>query len=140
MSSEPTERLAPTDISSHPVHLGLGATVEVEPAFTGEPAWYEAYGRRHAADGVEGRLVSMFTFAEPWTVWEMHPAGSELVLCVSGEMTLHQERADGSRATVTLAAGQYAVNEPGTWHTADVSAPATAVFVTAGEGTEHRPR
>ena len=44
------------------------------------------------------------------------------------------------KTTVTLTAGEYAVNPPGTWHTADVDATATALFITAGAGTEHRPR
>jgi quercetin dioxygenase-like cupin family protein len=70
----------------------------------------------------------------------MHPQGSEVVLCTAGSITLHQERADGSRRTVMLNAGEYAINEPGTWHTADVDKEATAVFITAGLGTEHRPR
>jgi hypothetical protein len=129
------------DLSEHPIHLGLGATAVVEPAFTGGPDWYASYGVRHdATDGAEGRLVSMHTFTAPWDVWEMHPVGAEVVLCTAGTMTLHQEHADGSTATVTLGAGEYAVNAPGTWHTADVDAAATAVFITAGMGTEHRPR
>lgn len=128
------------DAAEHPIHLGLGASAEAEPRFTGEPAWYQTYGRRHAADGFEGRLVSMFSFAEPWDAWEMHPNGSEVVLCTHGSMTLHQEHADGTTATVTLTAGRYAINPPGTWHTADVEGEATAVFITSGLGTEHRPR
>ncbi|MGH8180514.1 MAG: cupin, partial [Steroidobacteraceae bacterium] len=86
------------------------------------------------------RLVSMFTFNEPWSMWEMHPNGSEVVLCTSGAITLHQETADGTKRSVSLRAGEYAINEPGTWHTADVSGSATAVFITAGLGTQHRPR
>ena len=131
---------APIAIDIHPIHLGLGATAEVEPQFTGDTSWYGAYTDRHAADGVEGRLVTMHTFSEPWDVWEMHPYGSEVVLCTAGEITLHQERPDGSTATVTLSPGGYAVNEPGTWHTADVANSATALFITAGTGTQHRPR
>lgn len=129
-----------TPITIHPIHLGLGATSVVQPEFTGDFQWYEAYSDRTAPDGVEGRLVSMFTFTKPWDSWEMHPQGSEVVLCTAGTMTLHQERADGSKNTVTLAAGQYAINEPGTWHTADVEGEATAVFITAGRGTQMRPR
>jgi quercetin dioxygenase-like cupin family protein len=130
-----------TSLTVHPIHLGLGATSVVEPAFTGGPDWYAAYGQRHdEADGVEGRLVSMHTFTESWDVWEMHPVGSEVVLCTAGEMTLHQEHADGSTATVTLQTGEYAINPPGTWHTADIDGAATGVFITAGMGTEHRPR
>lgn len=128
------------DIFKNPIHLGLGATAVVLPGFTGDVQWYETYGERHAADGKEGRLVSMFTFDKPWDMWEMHPQGSEVVLCTAGSITLHQERADGSRNTVTLRPGEYAINEPGAWHTADVDEEATAVFITAGLGTEHRPR
>ena len=51
-----------------------------------------------------------------------------------------QEHADGTAATVTIVAGEYVVNPPGTWHTADVEGAATALFITAGVGTEHRPR
>jgi quercetin dioxygenase-like cupin family protein len=128
------------DITVHPVHLGLGATAEIEPVFTGAMDWYADYSNRHDADGAEGRLVSMHTFDAPWDMWEMHPLGSELVLCTSGSITLHQERQDGSTATVTLTPGQYAVNDPGTWHTADVAAAATALFITAGMNTQHRAR
>ena len=129
-----------TNITVHPIHLGLGATAEIEPEFTGAMEWYGEYSARHADDGPEGRLVTMHTFTESWDVWEMHPVGSEVVLCTSGAITLHQEHADGSTATVALAAGEYAINPPGTWHTADVDASATALFITAGEGTDHRPR
>lgn len=129
-----------TDILQHPIHLGRGATSVVEPAFTGDMEWYQGYTGRHAGDGAEGRLVSMFTFNEPWGMWEMHPNGSEVVLCTAGAITLHQETADGTRRTVSLRPGEYAINERGTWHTADVSGSATAVFITAGLGTQHRAR
>ena len=129
-----------TSITVHPIHLGLGATAEIEPEFTGAMEWYGGYSARHADDGPEGRLVTMHTFTASWDVWEMHPVGSEVVLCTAGTITLHQEHADGSTDTVTLAPGEYAINPPGTWHTADVTAAATALFITAGEGTDHRPR
>jgi len=125
-------------LGERPVHLGLGATVVPQEPFDG-PAWYERYGERHAADGVEGRLVSLYTFTEPWDSWEMHPNGEELVVCLDGTLVLHQER-DGEASTVTLNAGEAVVNAPGVWHTADVSAPARALFVTAGLGTQVRSR
>ena len=126
-------------LSERFIHLGLGATAEAQPPFDGM-AWYEGYGHRHDVDGAEGRLVSMYTFTESWDSWEMHPVGTEVVLCTAGEMTLHQEHADGTADRVTIRAGEYAINPPGTWHTADVAGEATAVFITAGLGTEHRPR
>ncbi len=127
-----------TSLSKHPLHLGLGATAVTEPPFTGMD-WYAAYGARHAADGAEGRLVTLNTFSEPWSSWEMHPKGHEVVICTAGEITLVQE-IDGAEQRVLLRAGEYAINAPGVWHTADVSESATALFITAGMGTEHRPR
>lgn len=128
------------DIATHPLHLGLGATAVPQPAFTGEMDWYADYGARHGGDGAEGRLVSVHDFTEPWTSWEVHPKGEEVVLCLEGEITLHQEHADGQTGRVTIRAGEYAINPPGTWHTADIEGHAKALFITAGEGTEHRER
>ncbi len=127
-------------ISTHPVHLGLGANAISQPPMDGGMEWYEGYEARTRADGAEGRLVTQFTFDEPWTMWEMHPAGDEMVLCTAGRMTLHQEHADGTVTTLELGPGDYAINPPGVWHTADVDGTATALFITAGMGTEHKPR
>jgi mannose-6-phosphate isomerase-like protein (cupin superfamily) len=127
------------DLARNPVHLGLGAAVRRQPDFTGDLAWYEAYGARNAADGAEGRLVSIHTFSAPWDTWEMHPRGEELVVCLAGRIVLVQE-IDGQRRSVTLTPHQAVVNPAGVWHTADVDGEATALFITAGEGTENRPR
>jgi quercetin dioxygenase-like cupin family protein len=129
----------PPSLYDRPIHLGLGATAVVEPLFTGEMDWYQSYGERHASDASEGRLVAMHTFSESWDVWEVHPNGSEVVLCTAGSIELIQE-IDGDEVATTLSAGQYAINDPGVWHTANVTGSATALFITAGEGTNHRPR
>ncbi len=132
--------MAAVDIARYPVHLGLGALAEIEPAFTGSMSWYEDYAQRHAVDGAEGRLVTAHRFDAPWTMWEMHPCGDEVVLCIDGTIVVHQEQPDGSTASLTLERGQYVINPRGVWHTADADGPATALFITAGMGTEHRPR
>ena len=124
---------------THPIHLGLGATAVPQPEFTGME-WYEEYERRTAGDGKDGRLVGLHRFTASWESWEMHPAGDEVVVCLEGSMTLHQEHADGSTGTVTIGAGDYAINPPGTWHTADIEGEALALFITPGEGTLNRPR
>lgn len=126
-------------LDTHFVHLGLGATVVSQPPFT-DGAWYQAYSERHGADGNEGRLVSQYSFTGDWTEWEMHPHGEELVLCTAGRMTLIQEHPDGTVTTVAIGPGEYVINPPGVWHTADVEGEATAVFITSGLGTESRPR
>ena len=129
----------PRSLATHPVHLGLGATVREQPEFTGMD-WYADYAARTEADGDEGRLVTISHFTENWESWERHPAGDELVVCLSGAMTVIQERPDGSYAETRLGPGDYAINPPGVWHTADIAETASALFITAGRGTEHRPR
>ncbi len=121
------------------IHLGLGATAEPLPPFDG-PQWYETYAREHASDGPEGRLVSFHRFTQDWDVWEMHPHGSEVVICTQGTIKLTQEFPDRTRKTVTLGKGDYAINPPGVWHIADVTGLAEAIFITAGEGTQMRDR
>ncbi len=130
------------DLFRDPIHLGLGATAEVQPPFTGEVSWYIGYGQRTEGDGVEGRLVTMHRFSESWSDWEVHPHGSEIVVCTEGRITLIQRKGgpEGPEVVVTLEPGQYAINEPGDWHTADVDEPCAALFITAGMGTENHPR
>ncbi len=121
------------------IHLGLGATSVSQPPFSGVE-WYADYGARHGSDGAEGRLVSQHSFTEGWDTWEMHPKGSEVVICTHGAMVLTQEFPDGRVEKVALEAGEYAINPPGVWHIADVEEHATAIFITAGEDTQMRPR
>jgi mannose-6-phosphate isomerase-like protein (cupin superfamily) len=130
----------PFDLSSIPIHLGRAGRAEPQEPHTGDMAWYQRYGERNAADGAEGRLVTMHSFAEPWSMWEVHPNGHEVVLCVSGRIVVHQEHPDGTTTSATLEPGSAIINPPGVWHTADVDAPATALFITSGAGTEHRER
>jgi mannose-6-phosphate isomerase-like protein (cupin superfamily) len=130
-------------LETHPIHLGMGAIAEPQPAFPPDEramAWYMDYARRTQADGTEGRLVSLFHFTESWKSWEMHPHGAEVVVCTAGRMVLLQELADGRHERVVLEPGQYAINPPGVWHTADVDGAATGLFITPGIGTQNRPR
>lgn len=87
----------------------------------------------------DGRMVGRYPMTESWPVWERHPAGDEVLFLVSGHMVLHVEFEDGVR-TLDLRAGQTCVVPTGLWHTADVLEPGDLVGMTAGKGTEHRPR
>jgi quercetin dioxygenase-like cupin family protein len=122
-----------------PIHLGLGAKAVAVPQFAGL-VWYDRYEQRHADVLEEGRIISLFRFEESWTSWEMHPAGEEVVCCLQGHMTLHQELPDGSEESWELGPGEYAINPRGAWHTADAEEPVVALFITAGKETTHRPR
>jgi len=130
------------DLETRPIHLGPGGTAAIQPPFTADQQamqWFADYDARHGDDGAEGWLVSCYRFTENWTGWEAHPAGEEVVICLEGSMTLIQE-IGGEHVRTELAAGQYAVNPAGVWHTADVAAHAKALFITPGAGTEGRPR
>ncbi len=130
-------------LDTFPVHLGLGATIALQDEYTGSSRWYQRYAERAAGDGKEGRLVTMHSFTKSWDSWEMHPHGEELVLCVQGMLTLIQE-IDGRFEKNRLRVGEAIINPAGVWHTADVEDDegdeVIAVFITAGMGTEHRPR
>lgn len=129
-------------LETYPIHLGKGGTAVPQPEFPRDSQamqWYMDYGARHEADGTEGRLVSSFRFTESWSGWEMHPAGAEVVVCVEGSMTLIQE-IEGEKVRTVLSAGEYAINPPGVWHTADIEEEAVGFFITCGVGTEGRPR
>jgi mannose-6-phosphate isomerase-like protein (cupin superfamily) len=123
----------------YPIHLGLGARAVPQPQFTGME-WYEGYMERHGDDLDEGRLVALYRFEESWDSWEMHPDGDEVVCCIQGHMTLHQQLPDGAEQSHELGPGEYAINPPGAWHTADTDGPVVALFVTVGKGTTHKPR
>jgi mannose-6-phosphate isomerase-like protein (cupin superfamily) len=127
------------DLSSVPIHLGLGATSTPLPGFNWSSEYLDGYERRFATDGAEGRLVAIFHSAESWPTWERHPAGEEVVVLLSGRIDLIQ-RIDGSERRVAMTPGQAVINPKGVWHTADVHEPGDALFITPGQGTEHVPR
>ena len=115
------------------VHLpdGPDATLlEVTPDF-----WEKLEGR---TDLHGGRLISAYRFEADWTSWERHPAGDEIVVQLSGAMDFVVD--EGRRERTLPLRGRAALVVPrGLWHTARVLEPSEAIFVTRGEGTEHRP-
>jgi mannose-6-phosphate isomerase-like protein (cupin superfamily) len=115
------------------VHLpdGPEATLlEVTPDF-----WEKLAAR---GDLRGGRLVSAYRFETDWTSWERHPAGDEIVVLFSGAMDFVLDTGHGEK-TLALRERAAVVVPAGVWHTARVLAPSEAIFITRGEGTEHRP-
>lgn len=84
-----------------------------------------------------GYLVSQFNFDSDWDSWENHPEGDELVFCISGKIKLVLE-IQSNQTEIDLEPGTYVVVPKNTWHTAKTSEPSSALFVTWGQGTQHR--
>jgi len=126
------------DLSVTYVHLGLGATATPLEDFEWSPSYLESYERRFASDGKEGRLVVISPQDETWDFWERHPAGEEVVVLLTGRADLVQEL-DGEAVTTPLRPGEAIINPAGVWHRSVVHEPGTALFITPGIGTEHRP-
>jgi mannose-6-phosphate isomerase-like protein (cupin superfamily) len=129
--------VGPNHIESTYVHLGPdGASV---PLAVTESFWADLGSGRFDHLGA-GRLVSQFACKDSWASWEMHPDGEELVVLVSGSVDLILS-SDGTETSVSLRSpGAFAIVPRGTWHTANVHEPSTMLFVTPGEGTEHKER
>jgi uncharacterized cupin superfamily protein len=127
------------DLSSTYLHLGLGASVTPLADFEWSEAYLTAYDARFAADGDEGRLVVLSEQASTWDVWERHPAGDEVVVLLDGLVDVVQDDGD-HEVTISLHPGEALVNPRGVWHRSIVHEPGTALFITPGKGTEHRPR
>ncbi len=123
-------------ILSSYLHFRDGAEAEVVPVTAS--FWKElTSGKRPELD--EGRLMTAFTFSEPWATWERHPAGDELVMLLSGAATLVLEMADTEQVIELDTPGAYVLVPRGAWHTAKTDVETTMLFLTPGAGTEHKP-
>jgi hypothetical protein len=125
------------DFAQTYVHLGDAGTAVPLPDFEWSPSYLEGYSRRFN-DSQPGRLVCLIDQAETWTQWERHPAGEELVVLITGRVDVIQD-IDGAETLIELRPGEALVNPPSAWHRSIVHEPGRAIFVTPGEGTEHRP-
>lgn len=86
-----------------------------------------------------GRLVSLIESSENWESWERHPNGEEFILQLTGSLELILDL--GHRQdTLTLNPNDFAIVPQGVWHTANVPLAGHALYITPGEGTEHRRR
>ncbi|SHK95180.1 Cupin domain-containing protein [Pseudonocardia thermophila] len=136
-----TDHRDAVDLLTEPLHLGLGSRARPVDGFSFDPATLQAYAEATAEDGAEGRLVVLIDEDGPGAHWECHPAGDEVLVCVSGRVAVHQAESPGAPArTVVLEAGQAVVNPPGVWHAVDAEGPARLLSITPGLGTEHRAR
>lgn len=80
-------------------------------------------------------LISSYAFAEDWPTWEVHPAGDEFVILVSGDADLILAGDDGDDTIRLTEPGTFVIVPRNTWHTARIRRPSVMMFITPGEGT-----
>jgi len=128
----------------------MKATFTVEPfSFTGAGVHIPPSGNASLlqADAIksqlrrlpEGHLLAVFQIASPddlhSDIWEMHPAGDEVLLMLTGELDV--EYSDGScRATSTLESGRGVVMPKGVWHRLLLREPGLLMALSPSHGTQ----
>jgi len=80
-------------------------------------------------------LISSYSFDADWPTWEVHPAGDEFVILVSGDADLVLAGDDGDETIRMTEPGTFAIVPQDTWHTARIRSHTVMLFVTPGEGT-----
>jgi mannose-6-phosphate isomerase-like protein (cupin superfamily) len=121
------------DLHNTYVHLEDGGAARHIPV---GPDFWAKIGER--ADLHAGRLATSFRMTDDWDHWEMHPAGDELIVLVSGAVEFRLQNGGGERTVEVRAPEAYLVPR-GTWHTARVLEACDMVVITAGAGTQVRP-
>jgi len=118
--------------------LRLRPDCTTEPLPLGNDFWPQLMSGK-LGDFRNEYLVATSAFDCDWNNWECHPNGDEIVMLLSGRVTFVLETATGTRHEELTATGEYVRVPRDTWHTARTSTPTTMLFITAGEGTRHRP-
>jgi mannose-6-phosphate isomerase-like protein (cupin superfamily) len=117
-------------------HLLLRPGGEAERIDLDDTFWPDVMAGRRSLDG---RLLGAARLTQDLDHWEMHPRGDEVLLRLSGAFDVVLEQ-DGRRRVLELRADAPGCVVPqGAWHTILVREPGELLFMTAGEGTEHRP-
>jgi quercetin dioxygenase-like cupin family protein len=133
----------PIDLAATPVHLsGIHKNADPSVVLEGFNFDGESFGQyiaRYSSDESPGRIVMIESSPADWTTWERHTQGEEIVVVLSGAGEFIQE-IDGVHQRIPLVAGTAIINPSGVWHTADITAPLTALYITPCPGTEHKPR
>ncbi|RVT45465.1 cupin domain-containing protein [Rheinheimera sediminis] len=90
--------------------------------------------------GFQGcELISCVEFEQDWLSWEIHPQGDETVILLSGQVTLVVQQASGEQELLLAEAGDFVVIPSNTWHCARTKVKTKLLFITPGEGTQHKP-
>lgn len=115
-------------------YLGLDGKGRVTPMAGGPEFWRNIDKNPNAG----GTLITVGTGEGDWKHWEMHPGGDEVLIVLEGEVRMIFERPDGEES-FDLSPGATLIVPAGTWHRAVAQKQLRMLFMTYGEGTQHKP-
>ena len=118
--------------------LRLRPDVSIEPLPVDERFWPRLMAGA-LGDFHHEYLVTCHRHDADWPMWEQHPNGDEIVALLAGRATLVLESEGAQVSSLLAVPGDFVRFPRGSWHTALVGEPSTLLFITAGEGTRHRP-
>jgi len=130
--------VGPFDLSETPIHLDFDIPAVPLRNFGFDGPSFEAYIDAHCGND-PGRIVMIEASPADWKHWECHTLGDEIVIVLEGKANFIQELG-GEQVVLSVQAGSAIINPRGVWHTADVSEPLKAIYITPAKGTEHRER
>lgn len=128
-----SDSVVPFDITD--TFIDLRGVNTARPVPAGEDFWWKL-----AAGDIQpspDRLLIRSRQTQNWQHWERHPIGEEVIIQISGHTILVLDCNDGIQE-VTLRGSQTVIIPRKCWHTMRVQEPADMIFITPGEGTEHR--
>lgn len=140
--ADPNPRTGPFDLSTTPIHLATGgpeAPAVPLDGFGYDGPSFMKYIEAHCGPGAPGRLIMVESTPGDWPSWERHNDGDEIVIVLEGKAEFIQE-IDGGEQRTRVGPGVTLINPRGVWHTADVTEPLKAIYITPCPGTEHRAR
>lgn len=124
----------PNQIERDFIVLSPDKKASVEPA---DETLYDRLDKKYNSF-VGHELVASYEFESDWSSWEVHPHGDEIVLLMSGEVEFLLEVESGQARIILREQGQYLVVPKGVWHTAKTNSKSKLLFITPGQGTQHR--
>ncbi len=83
-------------------------------------------------------LISCYEFDKDWSSWEIHPHGDEIVILLSGEVTFVLQLENEEKSVSLNTAGTYLIVPKNIWHTAKTHVKTKMLFITPGQGTQHK--
>jgi len=117
--------------------LRLRPDSSVEPIHIGDDFWQRLMSGKLGTFHHE-YLVTTFAYDQDWPNWEMHPNGDEIVMLLEGKTTMVLEIGGAEKIVELNESSSYVVVPRGTWHTSRARGACRMLFITPGEGTQHR--